>query len=236
MIVNDRYEMSYFSKPISNKTPKWTVTPFYVYQYLRSNEALSETRELRAIANVLRQRGSGMTEQQSAEQEQRVKEQQRIYKGSRLDYVTPSGVFRYCNDSSIVCHSKLLCIDLDDIIPVAEVNPVFYDLTPECYNMATKETDAVEQLKQRLIDDPSFNTVMVFRSPRGNGLKWWLEIDPIQYDHRIWFQGVRNYLIAQYGLSDHQVDKMCGNPSRACFLCHDPLVYLRTDLIENFCV
>ena len=215
MTANDNYSISFFRGPITNKVPAATVTPFWVYQYLRSPEAKPETVELRAIAD---------------------KDQQRSYKGSRLEYVTPSGVFSYCNDASQITHSRLLCMDLDDICPISEVNPVFYDFTPECYNAATKKTDAVEQLKWRLVDDPRFNTVLAFRSPRGNGLKWWLEIDLTKCDHRTWFQAMRNFLMSQYQLTDHQVDKMCGNPSRACFLCHDPLVYLRTDLIENFCI
>ena len=229
-----KHLMSFFEKPITNKTPRWTVTPFWVYQYVRSPQAAPETRELRALANDLRQQHAAMTADELARAEQQAKDSQRGYKGSRLDYVTPSGTFAYCNDAGLLSHSKVLCMDLDDIVPVWEVNSVFYDLTPECYNMATKESDDVEQLKWRLIGDTQFNTVMAYRSPRGNGLKWWLEIDPARCDHRTWFQGVRNYLMARYGLTDHQVDKMCGNVSRACYLSHDPLVYLRTDLIEHF--
>ena len=208
--------MSLFDGPITNKQPAGVVTTFWVYQYVKSNMAKPETRELRAMCD---------------------KEQQRSYKGSRLKYVTPSGTFGYCNDASLICHSRLLCVDLDDICSINKVNPVFYDFLPECYNMATKETDAVEALKQRLIDDKRFNTVLAFRSPRGNGLKWWLEIDPARCDHRVWFQGLRNFLMSpEYGLTDDQVDKHCGNLSRACYLCHDPLVYLRTDLIEDFTI
>ena len=229
MTTNDNYGMSFFRKPISNKWPAGQVTPFWVYQYLRSPEAKPETRELRALAKVLWQ-------QHDDETQQTVKEQQRTFKGQHLDSVTPSGLFSYCSDASQVSHSKLLCIDLDDVCPIWEVNPVFYDFTLECYNASTKETDAVEQLKWRLVNDKNFYTILAFRSPRGNGLKWWMEIDLERCDHRTRFQAVRNYLMARHGLTDHQVDKMCGNPSRACWLCHDPLVYLRTDLIENFCI
>lgn len=229
MELNDNYEMSFFKRPISNKMPLGTVTPFWAYQYIKSPEAKPETRELRNLAKVL-------WEKHDDETQLTLKEQQRKYKGRNLDYTTPSGMFSYCSDACQVSHSKLLCIDLDDVCPIWEVNSVFYDFTPECYNMTTKETDAVEQLKWRLIEDKNFNTVLAFRSPRGNGLKWWLEIDLTKCDHRTWFQAVRNYLMARHGLTDHQCDKMCGNPSRACFLSHDPLVYLRTDLIENFCI
>ena len=229
MTTNDNFEMSFFRAPISNKMPAGRVTPFWVYQYLRSHEARPETCKLRAIAKVLWQ-------QQDAETQQTVKDQQRASKGQHLEYVTPSGVFGYCNDNSLISHSRLLCIDLDDVCPIWEVNPVFYDLTSECYHADTKETDAVELLKWRLVDDTHFNTVLAFRSPRGNGLKWWIEIDLTKCDHRTWFQAVRNYLMATYGLDKYQVDPHVGNLSRACWLCHDPLVYLRTDLIENFCI
>lgn len=229
MTTNNNYGMSFFTKPITNKWPKGTVSPFWVYQYLRSPEAKPETLDLRAIAKQL-------WEQHDEATQLAVKEQQRKYKGRNLDYVTPSGVFSYCNDESLVSHSLLLCVDLDNLCPIVEVNPVFYDFLPECYNACTTETDAVEVLKWQLINDKHFNTVMAFRSPRGNGLKWWIEIDLGKCDHRTWFQAVRNYLMARHGLSDHQVDKSCGNPSRGCFLSHDPLVYLRTDLIEDFTI
>ena len=229
MTTNNNYGMSFFTKPITNKWPKGTVSPFWVYQYLRSPEARPETLDLRAIGKVLWGQHDEATQLA-------VKEQQRKYKGRNLDYVTPSGVFSYCNDESLVSHSMLLCLDLDDLSPICEVNPVFYDFLPECYNACTTETDAVEVLKWQLINDKHFNTVMAFRSPRGNGLKWWIEIDLGKCDHRTWFQAVRNYLMARHGLSDHQVDKSCGNPSRGCFLSHDPLVYLRTDLIEDFTI
>lgn len=236
MKSNNDYSISFFRRPITNKQPAGGVTPFWVYQYLRSPLAKDETSALRHMAHDLTKHHGEMTGQQLTAAMTTVKENQRRHKGSRLDYVTPSGVFAYCNDNSLVSHSRLLCMDLDDIMPLWEVNPVFYDFGAECYNNATKETDAVEMLKWRLARDRQFNTVLAFRSPRGNGLKWWLEIDLEQCDHLTWFHAVRNYLMACYGLTDHQVDKMCGNVSRACYLNHDPLAYLRDDLIENYAI
>lgn len=222
--------MSFFPGPITDKQPVGVVSAFDIYQFVKSAATKPETMGLRAIAKDTAKVPVGM------DAAKWVKDRQRDYKGQHLKYVTPSGEFTYCNDASMVRHSGLLCLDLDDICPLGEVNPVFYDFLPECYNMETRETDAVEQLKQHLIADSQFDTVMAFRSPRGNGLKWWIAIDLTKCDHRIWFAGVRNYLMATYQLSDDQVDKHCGNLSRACFLCHDPLVHLRTDLIEDFTI
>lgn len=136
---------------------------------------------------------------------------QRQYKQQRLDFILPGGQFNYANDASLIKASRLLCIDLDDI-------------------------DDVEALKQKLLADRLFETMMAFRSPRGNGLKWFIEIDLTKCDYRQWFTAVRNYLMMTYGLTSEQVDSTSINISRACWLCHDPEVYIKTELIENFCI
>ena len=186
-MAND-YEMSFFKKPITNKKPERTVTLFQVYQVIRSNYYKAVTEELRAIND---------------------KEKQRQFKGKNLDYVTPSGTFSYCSDDSLVKHSGVLCMDLDDL-------------------------ENVEDMKQKLLDDTNFDTLLLFRSPRGNGLKWMIAIDLDKCDHRTWFTAVRNYLMATYGLTDKQVDKSCINVSKACFLSYDPDVYIKTELIKYF--
>lgn len=136
------------------------------------------------------------------------KAEARGYKGRSLPYVTVSGVFSYCSDACLVSHSRLLCIDLDGV-------------------------EDVEGLKQRLIADGHFCTVLAFRSPSGNGLKWVIVIDLTMADHKTWFHAVRNYLLANYdSLTPKMVDSQCQNVSRACFLCYDPQVYVNTDVKE----
>jgi len=136
------------------------------------------------------------------------KAEARSYKGRNFPYVTPAGVFSYCNDQSMVRHSKLLCIDLDHL----------------------KE---VSRTKQLLIDDRHFSTPFAFRSPSGDGLKWFLRIDLSVCDHQTWFQAVRNYLLDTYkDLTGENVDAHVGNLSRACFLCYDPDAYVNLDCGE----
>lgn len=137
--------------------------------------------------------------------------EQREYKGRHFDYITPGGVFSYCSDSSLIKESGILCVDLDHI-------------------------GDVDSLKHKLIIDPNFNTPLLFRSPRGQGIKWFVEIDSTKGDYKTWYAGVRNYLMTTYSLTEEQVDKSCSNVSHPCYLSHDPEVYLRTDLIENFCI
>lgn len=138
------------------------------------------------------------------------KDEARKFKGSNFDYITPSGLFSYCSDQCLMKHSGLITMDLDEL------------------------NERTEEMFEKLIDDPAFDTLLLFRSPRGNGLKWFIHIDLSRCDHRTWFTAVRNYLMATYQLTEKQVDAQCINVSRACFLCHDENAYLKTELIEYF--
>lgn len=182
--------MSFFMKPITNKWPNGQpLSLFQVYRYIITRRYMSETEQLRGIADD---------------------DKARDFKGQHFDYVTPSGVFSYCSDNSLVKHSGVLCMDLDHL------------------------GNRVEELFQLLIHEPMFQTLLLFRSPRGSGLKWFIHIDLSRCDHHTWFQAVRNYLMHTYQLEDKQVDKACGNPSRACYLCYDPQAYILLSLVEYF--
>lgn len=182
--------MSFFAKPITNKWPsRQPMSLFEVYRYIITPRYLPETDRLRTIADH---------------------DEARAYKGRAFDYITPAGTFSYCNDQSLLRHSGLICMDLDDLGP------------------------RVDELKERLKHDPYFETLLLFRSPSGNGLKWFTHIDLSRCDHRTWFSAIRNYLMATYQLSDKQADKSCVNVSKACYLCHDAEAYLMPDLIEYF--
>ena len=178
---NNVYEMSFFVPPITNKVPSGTMTLEEVAKKIMSQELAPQTQTLRGIMD---------------------KTSARFYKGWNLPYVTPSGVFSYCSDDSLIKHSGLLCVDLDGVEDVAG-------------------------LKRLLIADRHFITPMAFRSPSGNGLKWFIVIDLSICDHRTWFHAVRNYLLDTYrSLTPKMVDSQCQNPSRACFLCYDPDAYI----------
>lgn len=179
--------ISFFKKPITNKKPQRTVTLLQVYQAICGQYYEPMISQLRTISD---------------------KEEQRRFKGKNLDYITPSGVFSYDNDNSLISHSGILCMDLDDV-------------------------EDTETLKQQLIDDINFITLFLFRSPCGKGLKWFIQIDLSVCDHKTWFSAVREYLMTTYGLSDKQVDKSCANVSRACFMSFDPDAYINEELLEQ---
>lgn len=182
------YLMSFFVAPITNKIPLRTVSLVEVAQMVRSTWLEPQTKSLRLISD---------------------EGEARTFKGRNFPYVTPAGVFSYCNDASLVEHSGGLCMDLDHV-------------------------GDVDALKQKLIADRFFKTLMAFRSPSGDGLKWFIEIDLTKCNHRQWFDAVRNYLMSPaYGLSAKQVDSSVRNESRACFLCYDPEVYVNPDLMTT---
>lgn len=178
--MNKKFEMSYFDKPISNKVPQRTVTLLEVAELIKGRSLEPQTLALRLITDEAKARA---------------------YKGHNFSYITPAGVFSYCNDQSLLKHSGVLCMDLDHV-------------------------GDVDGLKRKLIADRLFQTLMVFRSPSGDGLKWFIRIDLQKCGHRQWFDAVRNYLMATYGLSEKQADPSVRNESRACFLCYDPEVYV----------
>ena len=122
------------------------------------------------------------------------KKEAKVFKGKNFDFVTSSGLFSYHSDKSLIRHSGLICIDFDHIADI-------------------------HALKTTLLHDPYFATELMFRSPSGDGLKWWVPIDIAKHSHREWFQAMRNYLHATYGL---EADPACINESRACFLPFDP--------------
>lgn len=76
-----QFEMSYFCPPITNKVPSRTVTLLEVARLISSEALRPQTETLRSISD---------------------KAEARAYKGRCLPYVTPSGVFTYCNDQSLV--------------------------------------------------------------------------------------------------------------------------------------
>jgi len=138
----------------------------------------------------------------------------RQYKSDKFDYCTFSGIFTVRIDKAIIQHSGYLCLDFDHL----------------------KDVEAVfEQLKQ----DPYFETLLLFRSPSGDGLKWVISFTDSfyrygndgesfgEYQGRF-FASLYNYIFNHYGV---EVDRHCRNLSRACYLPHDADAYLNPSLL-----
>ena len=130
----------------------------------------------------------------------------RKFKASSFDYCTFSGIFATRNDKALIKHSGLLCLDFDHL-------------------------QNLDDLKSRLLADEYFDTQLLFVSPSGNGLKWIISIDATTTAHGAYFAAVANYIQQTYGVA---VDKSGRDISRACFLPHDPNVYINPQLLTSF--
>lgn len=122
----------------------------------------------------------------------------RKYKAANFDYVTFSGLFSKRTDAALIRHSGLITFDFDHV-------------------------SNLQELRKTLLLDRYFETELMFVSPSGDGLKWIISIDLIECNHQDWFKAIAAYLKATYQL---EVDKSGKDISRACFLPHDPAVYI----------
>ena len=124
--------------------------------------------------------------------------QANMYKAAHFDYVTFCGQFKTRSDKTVLEVSNLICLDFDHLADV-------------------------EGLFQELLQDEYFETELLFRSPRGHGLKWVIPIAENRLSHADYFRRLANYVKQTYGI---EVDKSGKDLSRACFLPHDPRAYL----------
>lgn len=144
----------------------------------------------------------------------KVEKYRRQYKADMFDYCTFSGIFSVRADKAIIQHSGLLCLDFDHL-------------------------KDVEATFRQLKEDQYFETLLLFRSPSGDGLKWVISFTDSyfrygkdgesfgDYQERF-FISLYNYIYNHY---DVQVDRHCRNLSRACFLPHDPDAFLNPSLL-----
>ena len=94
----------------------------------------------------------------------------RRYKAEMFDYVTFSGHFRTRQTSGLIEHSGFLCFDIDKI----------------------ESEDDLQNIKAQLITDEKLHTVLLFRSPSGNGLKWVVEVPD-----RHWLTQITDYSLTE---------------------------------------
>ena len=145
---------------------------------------------------------------------------QKAYKEKNFDWVTPAGTFDYINDNRQLTASEAMCMDIDYLCLPSEIDE--------------ENGDPVTELREKLLADPYFETLLLFRSIRGCGLKWWVPVNLSKCDHRTWFTAIRNYVMQTYHLTDVQCDGKVINESRGCFLGYDSHCYLKPELFEYY--
>ena len=132
--------------------------------------------------------------------------ERRKFKATHFDSVTFCGLFAERKDDQLLCPTDFLCLDFDHV------------------------GDRLTEVRRQLIDDPEFETVLLFRSPSGDGLKWVVKIDLNQCDYATWYKAILNYVCTTYQV---KADDQCRNLSRACFLCYDPEVYVNPSFFPS---
>jgi len=130
--------------------------------------------------------------------------QARKYKAEKFDYLTFSGAFVKRSDQNLITHSGFLCLDFDHL-------------------------ENLSAFRKFLLEDDSIETELLFVSPSGDGLKWVVAVDLQVGSHLEWFQGISNYIEASYGV---QTDSSGKDVSRACFIPHDPDVYINPKYLK----
>lgn len=120
------------------------------------------------------------------------------FKAQGFDYCTFSGLFNARSSQGLVQHSRLLCLDFDHVADVTA-------------------------LKRRLLTHDYFDTLLMFTSPSGNGVKWVVEADLQGWEHSRYFKSVANCCKAT-GLPD--IDRSGSDVARACFLPYDPEAFI----------
>ena len=118
-------------------------------------------------------------------------------KATLLPYVTFAGTFTRRDNKSLEKLSGLMCLDFDHL-----------------NNLPAK--------RRKLIQDQQITPLLLFISPGGDGLKLVIANPHNSGDYGKDYKAVQEYFWRTYALkADNTQD-----PSRACFLCHDPEAYL----------
>jgi hypothetical protein len=122
----------------------------------------------------------------------------------KLPGVLFSGTFKKRAESEVERHSGLLCCDLDNCREPAE-------------------------LRAKLALDPHVQAAFI--SPTSSGVKTLVRIRADASLHRASFLAAQKYFKETYGI---EIDPACKDPSRLCFVTHDPHVFIREEDAEIF--
>ena len=117
----------------------------------------------------------------------------------KLPAICFSGVFNKRNDSSLMEHSGIICLDFDGY---------------------PKKKILLEH--KNTLTNNKF-VYCVFISPSGNGLKVLVKVPTDVDNHKNYFNSLDRHFASEY------FDKMCSNVSRVCYESYDPLLHINED-------
>lgn len=122
-----------------------------------------------------------------------------------LRYCTPYGTFSYRDSKHLIQASGMMVVDIDDV----------------------ESHERLLELREALKHDKHFETALLFISPRGNGLKWFILLgDKAGQPLKDVFRVVARYVQFEYGV---MIDESGKDIARACYLCYDPECYIKPE-------
>lgn len=93
---------------------------------------------------------------------------------------------------------------------------------------ALSDKQMVRKLRRMLLKDSNIDTVLMFTSPNGNGVKWVIYIGAHEgLTHAEVFAAISAYIFNMYGI---ETDKSGSDIIRTCFICFDRGCYIAPDL------
>ena len=134
----------------------------------------------------------------------------RDFKLREFDAVAGAGTFSYGNAKGFINRSRYIVLDIDDL----------------------NSTEEARDIQQRLIKDKNVETALSFISPKGKGVKWWVELPEwcIGLPFAEQYSALSRYMGFEYGL---QADSTGSNVNRLCFLPHDEKCFINPKYIQK---
>jgi len=118
------------------------------------------------------------------------------FKKSSFDFCTPSGLCTYRSKTGMGKHSGYIRIDFDNL-----PDPAW--------------------LKNILLTDENIETDLLFFTPSGRGIAWFVSIEPDFTSHEEYYMKIGNYIVNRYNLPVECFDVSCKDICRATFISHD---------------
>lgn len=147
---------------------------------------------------VLSERAKAQTLELRQMMDSASEQQLRDYKLLQFDAVAAAGIFSYGNAASLTVRSPYVVIDVDDL----------------------SSTEEAREIQQTLINDSEVVTALCFVSPKGRGVKWWVELPEwcqgLKFDEQ--YAALSRYIGYEYGIL---ADSTGSNVNRLCFLPYD---------------
>ena len=134
----------------------------------------------------------------------------RDYKLREFDAVAGAGIFNYGSAAGLQVRSPYIVIDIDDL----------------------DSTEEARGIQQMLVADKEVQTALCFLSPKGKGIKWWVEVPKwcLNMTFAEQYAALSRYIGFEYGI---QADPTCSNVNRLCFLPYDPLCFVNAKYLTQ---